>query len=75
MNLQQRLESVQTKQVFLKHSFTTPITAATSVVMTTQMLSRDGKGGGNLLVKVNHRPSSKLSLEVLSFAPRLVVIF
>lgn len=64
MNLQERMETVQTKQVFLKHSFTTPISAATSVVMTTQMLSRDGKGGGNLLVRLNHRPNSKVSLEV-----------
>ena len=74
MNLQERIESVQTKQVFLKHSFTTPISAATSVVITTQMLSRDGKGGGNLLVRLNHRPNSKLSLEVRRSLSHLPII-
>lgn len=64
LSLQQKLETVTVKQLFLKHSFTTPVTAATSVVLTSQMLARQGVGAGNMLIKVVHRPSSKISLEV-----------
>ncbi|BGP19685.1 hypothetical protein JCM10213_001861 [Rhodosporidiobolus nylandii] len=60
----QRLQTVQAKQCVLKHSFTTPINPATNVVVTSQLVARNGQGAGNLLFKLQHNPSSKLQLEI-----------
>ncbi|GAA5865759.1 hypothetical protein JCM1840_003250 [Sporobolomyces johnsonii] len=60
----QRLQSISTRQLFLKHSFVTPINPATSIVLTSQLLARQGAGAGNMLIKLQHNPSSKLSLEI-----------
>lgn len=62
--LVQRLQTVQQRQIFLKHTFTTPISPSTALVATTQVLARQGQGAGNLLLKLQHNPSSKLSLEL-----------
>ncbi|CEQ39371.1 SPOSA6832_00882, partial [Sporobolomyces salmonicolor] len=59
----QRLQSISTRQLFLKHSFT-PINPATSIVLTSQLLARQGVGAGNMLIKLQHNLSSKLSLEI-----------
>lgn len=84
MTLAQKLSTVTTKQLFLKHSFTvlffhssafsganslflqTPVNPTTSVVLTSQLLARQGVGAGNVLAKVLWNPSSKLSTEVSS---------
>lgn len=55
---------MQQRQIFLKHNFTTPISPSTALVATTQVLARQGQGAGNVLLKLQHNPSSKLSLEV-----------
>lgn len=64
LGLAQRLQTVQQRQIFLKHNFTTPISPSTALVATTQVLARQGQGAGNVLLKLQHNPSSKLSLEV-----------
>lgn len=64
MSLNEKLGTVTTKQLVLKHSFTLPVDAKSSVVLTGQMLTREGVGAGNLFIKFLHRPSSKLSFEV-----------
>lgn len=42
----------------------TPINPATNLVVTSQLAARNGAGAGNLIFKLQHNPSSKLSLEV-----------
>ncbi|GAA5984771.1 hypothetical protein JCM10908_003497 [Rhodotorula pacifica] len=64
LGIVQRLQTVQQRQIFLKHNFTTPISPSTAIVATTQVLARQGQGAGNLLLKLQHNPSSKLSLEI-----------
>ncbi|ORY73064.1 hypothetical protein BCR35DRAFT_293884 [Leucosporidium creatinivorum] len=64
MTLTQKLSTVTTKQLFLKHSFTTPVNPTTSLVLTSQLLARQGVGAGNVLAKVLWNPSSKLSAEI-----------
>ncbi|GAA5870357.1 hypothetical protein JCM8547_006613 [Rhodosporidiobolus lusitaniae] len=64
LSILDRLQTIQAKQFVLKHSFNTPITPATNVVITSQLLARNGAGGGNLLFKLQHNPSSKLQLEI-----------
>lgn len=64
LGLVQRLQTVQQRQIFLKHNFTTPISPSTAIVATTQVLARQGQGAGNLLLKLQHNPSSKVSLEI-----------
>ncbi|BGP51247.1 hypothetical protein JCM10450v2_007176 [Rhodotorula kratochvilovae] len=59
-----RLHSIAQRQLFLKHTFTTPLTPATALVATTQVTARQGSGAGNLLLKLQHNPSSRLSLEL-----------
>ncbi|KAL8276647.1 hypothetical protein RQP46_010915 [Phenoliferia psychrophenolica] len=70
LSLAQRFGTVTNRQLFLKHSFTTPINPSTSVVLTSQLLARQGVGAGNLVVKLLHRPSSKLTLELGTTALR-----
>ncbi|KAM0749395.1 DnaJ-domain-containing protein [Meredithblackwellia eburnea MCA 4105] len=70
MTLKQRVDSVNVRQMFLKHSFTTPINPNTSVILTSQLLSRNSVGAGNVLIKLQHRPSSKLQLELGTTALR-----
>ncbi|GAA5990710.1 hypothetical protein JCM11641_008472 [Rhodosporidiobolus odoratus] len=60
----QRIQTIQAKQLVLKHSFTTPVNPATNLVVTSQLVARNGQGAGNLLFKLQHNPSSKLQLEV-----------
>ncbi|GAA6024573.1 hypothetical protein JCM10207_008657 [Rhodosporidiobolus poonsookiae] len=64
LSLLQRAQTVQAKQLVLKHSFTTPVNPSTNVVVTSQLLARNGAGAGNLLFKIQHSPSSKLQLEI-----------
>lgn len=64
MTLSQKIDSITTKQLVLKHSFTLPVDSRTSLVLTGQLLTREGVGAGNLFMKLNHRPNSKLSFEV-----------
>ncbi|GAA6064253.1 hypothetical protein JCM10212_006402 [Sporobolomyces blumeae] len=59
-----RLQSVSTRQLFLKHSFTTPINPATAVILTSQIVARQGVGAGNLIAKIQHNPSAKLNFEI-----------
>ncbi|GAA5899534.1 hypothetical protein JCM8208_000584 [Rhodotorula glutinis] len=60
----QRLQTITQRQVFLKHSYTTPLTPTTALVATTQVTARQGSGAGNLLLKLQHTPSQRLSLEM-----------
>ncbi|GAA5995264.1 J domain-containing protein [Rhodotorula paludigena] len=64
LGLVERLRTVQQRQMFLKHSFTTPINPSTALIATTQVVARQGSGAGNLLLKLQHNPSSRLSLEL-----------
>lgn len=64
LGLVDRLKTVQQRQIFLKHNFTTPISPSTAIVATTQVLARQGQGGGNVMLKLQHNPSSRLSLEI-----------
>ncbi|GAA5881824.1 hypothetical protein JCM16303_006467 [Sporobolomyces ruberrimus] len=59
-----RIQSVSTRQLFLKHSFTTPINPATALILTSQIVARQGVGAGNFLAKVQYNPSSKLNFEI-----------
>lgn len=60
----QRLQTITQRQVFLKHSYTTPLTPTTALVATTQVTARQGSGAGNMLLKLQHTPSQRLSLEL-----------
>ncbi|GAA5895456.1 hypothetical protein JCM6882_006258 [Rhodosporidiobolus microsporus] len=64
LSILQRLQTVQAKQLVLKHSFTTPVNPSTNLILTSQLLARNGQGAGNLLFKLQHNPSSKLQLEI-----------
>ncbi|GAA5826819.1 hypothetical protein JCM11251_002905 [Rhodosporidiobolus azoricus] len=64
LSILQRLQTVQAKQLVLKHSFTTPVNPSTNFIVTSQLLARNGVGAGNLLFKLQHNPSSKLQLEI-----------
>ncbi|KDE04263.1 hypothetical protein MVLG_05291 [Microbotryum lychnidis-dioicae p1A1 Lamole] len=64
MSLWQKMSTVSTRQMFLKHSFVNPISPSTTVVLTSQLLARQGTGAGNLLAKILYNPNSKLSLEI-----------
>lgn len=44
----------------------TPVSANTSVVFISQLLARQGAGGGNVLLKLITRPTPHLSFEVRS---------
>ncbi|GAA6049156.1 hypothetical protein JCM3770_003282 [Rhodotorula araucariae] len=59
-----RLQSIAQRQLFLKHTFTTPLSPATALVATTQVTARQGSGAGNMLLKLQHNPSSRLALEL-----------
>lgn len=60
----QRLQSITQRQLFLRHSYTTPLTPRTALVATTQVTARQGSGAGNMLVKLQHSASQRLSLEL-----------
>ncbi|SCV69184.1 BQ2448_2204 [Microbotryum intermedium] len=64
MTLWQKMSTVNTRQLFLKHSFVNPISPSTTVMLTSQLLARQGVGAGNVLAKVLYNPTSRLSLEV-----------
>jgi DnaJ family protein C protein 11 len=64
MSLSQKIDTIKTKQLVLKNSFTIPVDPRTNLTLTGQLLSREGVGAGNLFMKLNHRPNSKLSIEV-----------
>ncbi|GAA6008078.1 hypothetical protein JCM11491_001873 [Sporobolomyces phaffii] len=59
-----RIQSVSTRQLFLKHSFTTPINPATALVLTSQIVARQGVGAGNFICKLQHNPTSQLNFEI-----------
>ncbi|GAA5899937.1 J domain-containing protein [Sporobolomyces salmoneus] len=59
-----RIQSVSTRQLFLKHSFTTPINPATALILTSQIVARQGVGAGNFIVKLQHNPTSRLNFEI-----------
>ncbi|GAA5945002.1 J domain-containing protein [Sporobolomyces koalae] len=63
-SLLDRIQSVSTRQLFLKHSFTTPLNPATALILTSQIVARQGVGAGNFIVKLQHNPSSKLNFEL-----------
>ncbi|GAA5954100.1 hypothetical protein JCM3765_005290 [Sporobolomyces pararoseus] len=62
--LMDRIQSVSTRQLFLKHSFTTPINPATALILTSQIVARQGVGAGNFIVKLQHNPTSRLNFEI-----------
>ncbi|GAA6043498.1 hypothetical protein JCM8097_002241 [Rhodosporidiobolus ruineniae] len=64
LSVLQRLQTIQAKQVVLKHSFTTPVNSSTNVVVVSQLAVRNSAGAGNLIFKLEHNPSSKLQLEI-----------
>ncbi|GAA5847146.1 hypothetical protein JCM3766R1_001726 [Sporobolomyces carnicolor] len=63
-SLIERIQSVSTRQLFLKHSFTTPINPATALILTSQIVARQGVGAGNFIVKLQHNPTSRLNFEI-----------
>lgn len=72
LTLLEKVSLVSTRQMFLKHSFSTPVSANTSVVFISQLLARQGAGGGNVLLKLITRPTPHLSFEIGTtvFRPR-----
>ncbi|BGP02996.1 hypothetical protein RTG_02948 [Rhodotorula toruloides ATCC 204091] len=64
LGIAERLQTVTTRQLFLKHQFTTPLTPSTAILASTQLVARQGQGAGNMLLKLQHNPSSRLSLEL-----------
>ena len=59
-----RIQSISTRQLFVKHSFTTPINSSTAVILTSQVVARQGVGAGNFILKLQHNPTSQLNFEI-----------
>ncbi|KAM0791022.1 hypothetical protein ACM66B_004320 [Microbotryomycetes sp. NB124-2] len=76
MSFAAKLATVATRQMVLKHSYTTPLDSKTSLVLTSQLLTRNGAGGGNVIGKVVYTPSSRWSIQIGTTAlrPRALIL-
>ncbi|KAI8393501.1 uncharacterized protein BYT42DRAFT_619449 [Radiomyces spectabilis] len=54
------LKKTQVQQLFMRHSFETPIGTRTHAVIGGSMVSRSGLGGGNIMGTIRHTVSPKL---------------
>lgn len=59
-----RIQSISTRQLFVKHSFTSPINPSTAFILTSQVVARQGVGAGNFILKITHNPTSTLNFEI-----------
>lgn len=69
-----RAGRVRPGQIVMKHSFELPVRDKTQVVMTGQMVSRGGQGGGNVVGTIRHQFGSRVWGEVgcSVLAPRVL---
>ncbi|KAK4048082.1 hypothetical protein OIV83_004952 [Microbotryomycetes sp. JL201] len=76
LSLAAKLGTVATRQMVLKHSYTTPLNPSTSLILTSQLLTRNGAGGGNVIGKIAYTPSSKWSIQIGTTAlrPRALIL-
>ncbi|KAK4055452.1 hypothetical protein OIO90_003290 [Microbotryomycetes sp. JL221] len=70
MSITQKLATVANRQMMLRHSYTTPVSPNTNIVLTSQLLARNGAGGGNVVGKIVYTPSTKWSLQIGTTALR-----